>query len=123
MNLTEIFVNKLKIETKVVSIESVFSEAKVKKTQYAPPYQRNYVWDGEKATYFLESILLGTEIAFLYESFITSNFGMFENAPNCVHIQIDVLNDANSFIFEIQVKGPQRLVLSQDQYTPSSRKS
>ncbi len=62
MNLTEIFVNKLKIETKVVSIESVFSEAKVKKTQYAPPYQRNYVWDGEKATYFLESILLGTEI-------------------------------------------------------------
>ena len=30
MNLTEIFVNKLKIETKVVSIESVFSEAKVK---------------------------------------------------------------------------------------------
>lgn len=62
MNLTEIFVNKLKIETKVVSIDSVFSETKVKKTQYAPPYQRNYVWDGEKATYFLESILLGTEI-------------------------------------------------------------
>ena len=61
--------------------------------------------------------------AFLYESFITSNFGMFENAPNCVHTPIDVLNDANSFIFEIQVKGPQRLVLSQDQYTPSSRKS
>lgn len=62
MNLTEIFVNKLKIETKVVSIESVFNDAKVKRTQYAPPYQRNYVWDGEKATYFLESILLGTEI-------------------------------------------------------------
>ncbi len=62
MNLTEIFVNKLKIDTKVVSIESVFSEVKVKKTQYAPPYQRNYVWDGEKATYFLESILIGTEI-------------------------------------------------------------
>lgn len=53
MNLTEIFVNKLKIETKVVSIDSVFSETKVRKTQYAPPYQRNYVWDGEKATYFL----------------------------------------------------------------------
>ncbi len=54
MNLKEMFENKLKIETKVVSIESVFSEVKVKKTQYAPPYQRNYVWDGEKATYFLE---------------------------------------------------------------------
>lgn len=62
MNLKEMFENKLKIETKVVSIESVFSEVKVKKTQYAPPYQRNYVWDGEKATYFLESILIGTEI-------------------------------------------------------------
>ena len=42
MNLTEIFVNKLKIETKVVSIDSVFSDTKVKKTQYAPPYQRCY---------------------------------------------------------------------------------
>lgn len=62
MNLTEIFVNKLKIESKVVTIDSLFNEAKVKKTQYAPPYQRNYVWDGEKATYFLESILIGTEI-------------------------------------------------------------
>ena len=62
MNLTDIFVNKLKIETKVVSIDSVFSETKIKRTQYAPPYQRNYVWDGEKATYFLESILIGTEI-------------------------------------------------------------
>lgn len=62
MNLTEIFVNKLKIESKVVSIDSLFNESKVRKTQYAPPYQRNYVWDGEKATYFLESILIGTEI-------------------------------------------------------------
>lgn len=62
MNLTEIFVNKLKIESKVVSIDSLFNETKVKNTQYAPPYQRNYVWDGEKATYFLESILIGTEI-------------------------------------------------------------
>ncbi|MBQ3546622.1 MAG: DUF262 domain-containing protein [Lachnospiraceae bacterium] len=62
MNLTEIFVNKLKIESKVVTIDSLFNEAKVKRTQYAPPYQRNYVWDGEKATYFLESILIGTEI-------------------------------------------------------------
>lgn len=63
MNITEIFVNKLKIETKVVSIESLFcDDAKIKKTQYAPPYQRNYVWDSEKATYFIESLLIGTEI-------------------------------------------------------------
>lgn len=63
MNITEIFVNKLKIETKVVSIDSLFcDDTKVKKTQFAPPYQRNYVWDGEKATYFIESLLIGTEI-------------------------------------------------------------
>lgn len=62
MNLTEIFVNRLAKDSKVVTIDSLFNEDKVKKTQYAPPYQRNYVWDGEKATYFLESILIGTEI-------------------------------------------------------------
>lgn len=62
MNLTDIFVNKLAKDSKVVTIDSLFNEDKVKKTQYAPPYQRNYVWDGEKATYFLESILIGTEI-------------------------------------------------------------
>ena len=62
MNLTEIFVNRLAKDSKVVTIVSLFNEDKVKKTQYAPPYQRNYVWDGEKATYFLESILIGTEI-------------------------------------------------------------
>lgn len=63
MNIAEIFVNKLKIETKVVSIDSLFcDDTKVKKTQFAPPYQRNYVWDGEKATYFIESLLIGTEI-------------------------------------------------------------
>ena len=63
MNLTEIFVNKLKIETSVVSIDSLFNdEGKLKRTLYNPPYQRNYVWDAEKATYFLESIFIGTEI-------------------------------------------------------------
>ncbi|MCR5064921.1 MAG: DUF262 domain-containing protein [Bacteroidales bacterium] len=63
MNLTEIFLNKLKVETKQVSIDSLFNdEWEVERTIYNPPYQRNYVWDGEKATYFLESILIGTEI-------------------------------------------------------------
>ena len=61
MNLTEIFLNKLKAETKQVSSDSLFNdEWEVKRTLYAPPYQRNYVRDGEKATYFLESILIGT---------------------------------------------------------------
>lgn len=63
MKLADIFRNKLNIETKQVSIDSLFNdERKVKRTLFDPPYQRNYVWDGEKATYFLESILIGTEI-------------------------------------------------------------
>ena len=59
---------------------------------------------------------------FLYETFLTSNFGLFENASNCVHTPIEVEDTPpDFFIFEIRVKGPQRLVLFQDQYTPASR--
>lgn len=62
-NIKEIFENKVKIDSKVVSIESLFNnEDRLKNTNYKPSYQRNYVWDDEKATYFIESILLGTEI-------------------------------------------------------------
>jgi len=59
--------------------------------------------------------------AFLYETFLISNFNRYDNAPNCIHTPIEVENTSDSFVFEIEVKGPQRLVLSQDQYTPSSR--
>ena len=63
MNIKEVFENKLKIDSKTVSIDSLFrNEDKLKNTNYKPFYQRNYVWDDEKATYFIESILLGTEI-------------------------------------------------------------
>ncbi|WP_284653501.1 GmrSD restriction endonuclease domain-containing protein [Flavobacterium terrisoli] len=63
MEIKEIFEHKIKIEPKVMSIESLFNnEERVAKTDYQPFYQRNYVWDDEKATYFIESILLGTEI-------------------------------------------------------------
>ncbi|WP_157618316.1 GmrSD restriction endonuclease domain-containing protein [Spirosoma spitsbergense] len=63
MEIQKIFENLIKIEPKVMSIESLFSnQDRVDKTNYKPPYQRNYVWDDEKATYFIESILLGTEI-------------------------------------------------------------
>lgn len=62
-DLRDIFVDKLKIESKVTAIDSIFgNEDRVNKTIYNPPYQRNYVWDAEKATYFIESILIGTEI-------------------------------------------------------------
>ena len=63
MEIEEIFQNIVKIEPKVVSIERLFSNPdNVRKTNYEPWYQRKYVWDNTKATYFIESILLGTEI-------------------------------------------------------------
>ena len=55
--------NHLKIESKVMSIETLLGNVRMRnKIIYDPYYQRNYVWDSDKATYFVESILLGTEI-------------------------------------------------------------
>ena len=63
VDIQEVFKTDLKIEAKVMAIETLFAnERRTKKTNYAPSYQRNYVWDDDKATYFIESILLGTEI-------------------------------------------------------------
>ncbi len=63
MKTNEIFENLIKIEPKVVSIETLFNnQDTLRNTKYDPDYQRNYVWDDDKATYFIESILLGTEI-------------------------------------------------------------
>ncbi|NRR21143.1 DUF262 domain-containing protein [Brevibacillus sp. MS2.2] len=59
----EIFKSHLTIESKVMSIETLFANTRRQKnTVYDPYYQRNYVWDTDKASYFIESILLGTEI-------------------------------------------------------------
>ena len=44
------------------SIKTLFSERMTRKINYQPYYQRNYVWDNAKATFFIESILLGTDI-------------------------------------------------------------
>lgn len=63
VDLKAIFKEKIFIETKVKSIDSLFlNEDRLENTNYHPTYQRNYVWDEEKATYFIESIFLGTEI-------------------------------------------------------------
>jgi len=63
MDLKKIFEEKIKIEPKVMAIETIFNNPKrLKKTNFSPAYQRKYVWDIEKATYFIESIILGTEI-------------------------------------------------------------
>lgn len=58
----DIFNSHIKIETYPKTIESLFSSRKLNRINYKPYYQRNYVWDDSKATYFIESILLGTEI-------------------------------------------------------------
>ena len=41
---------------------STLLKSKRKKINFKPDYQRNYVWDKHKATFFIESILLGIEI-------------------------------------------------------------
>ncbi len=57
--------------------------------------------------------------SFLHESFITGNFGLYGNPSNCVHNPIVVVDDQNTFIFEIEVKGPRKLVLSENQMYPA----
>lgn len=62
-DIIDIFKNHLKIENSVKSISHTFlNQRYAGRINYAPYFQRNYVWDAEKATYFIESILLGTEI-------------------------------------------------------------
>ena len=62
-DIAGIFKDNLKIENTLKSIAHIFlNERYVSKTEYAPYFQRNYVWDQDKATYFIESILLGTDI-------------------------------------------------------------
>lgn len=62
-DITDIFKEKLKIGNIVKKVSSIFlNQRYAGKIDYKPYFQRNYVWDEEKATYFIESILLGTEI-------------------------------------------------------------
>jgi len=62
-DIMDIFKNNLKIENSLKSIQSIFMNKRyAEKINYKPYFQRNYVWDAEKASYFIESILLGTEI-------------------------------------------------------------
>ena len=61
--IIDVFKNSLKIENTVKSISHTFLNPRFADTiDFKPYYQRKYVWDNDKATYFIESILLGTEI-------------------------------------------------------------
>ncbi len=57
-----IFKKHIKTTVYSFSIKTLFSERMSRKIDYQPYYQRNYVWDNAKATFFIESILLGTDI-------------------------------------------------------------
>lgn len=62
-DIIEIFKTHLKIDNSVKSIAHTFlNDRYASRIDFAPYFQRKYVWDGEKASYFIESILLGTEI-------------------------------------------------------------
>lgn len=62
-DLKKIF-ERISTVPKVRSINGVFVaiDKTLEETDYHPYYQRNYVWDDEKATYFIETILLGSEV-------------------------------------------------------------
>lgn len=60
--IKEVFQNYLKISARTVSVKTLLGERNLKRIDYSPYYQRNYVWDNVKQTFFIESVILGTEI-------------------------------------------------------------
>lgn len=62
-DIVDVFKTHLKVENSVKTIAHTFlNERYASKVDFAPYFQRKYVWDSEKASYFIESIILGTEI-------------------------------------------------------------
>lgn len=57
-----VFKKHIKTSVYSLSIKSLFGERMLRKMDYSPYYQRNYVWDNAKASFFIESVLLGTDI-------------------------------------------------------------
>ncbi|MCQ2088367.1 MAG: DUF262 domain-containing protein [Bacilli bacterium] len=58
----DIFKTGLKITPRTLSIKTLLSDRNLRRINYRPYYQRNFVWDIEKQSFFIESVLLGTEI-------------------------------------------------------------
>jgi hypothetical protein len=57
-----VFKNSIKIDARTISVKTLLSERNLKRINYSPYYQRNYVWDLVKQSFFIESVILGTEI-------------------------------------------------------------
>jgi len=60
--LREVFKHSLSINARSMSVGTLLSERNLKRIDYDPYYQRNYVWDKGKQTFFIESVILGTEV-------------------------------------------------------------
>lgn len=61
--MIDVFKNDyLRKEANSVSIATLLSERYLKRIKYDPYYQRNYVWEKDKQSFFIESIFMGTEI-------------------------------------------------------------
>ena len=58
----KLFKGGLKIQAYTMSVKTLLSERNLQRINYSPYYQRNYVWDNIKQTFFIESVILGTEI-------------------------------------------------------------
>jgi len=57
-----VFKSHIKSGVYSLSIKTLFGDRMSRKIKYDPYYQRNYVWDKRKASFFIESILLGTDV-------------------------------------------------------------
>lgn len=58
----DVFQNSLRLNARSMSVKTLLSARNLKRIDYSPYYQRNYVWDNAKQTFFIESVILGTEI-------------------------------------------------------------
>ena len=54
--------HKLKREVQVKKIKPLLSQEIREKTEYAPEYQRNYIWNDTKAVKLIETILINGEV-------------------------------------------------------------
>jgi len=61
-DFVQIFKSNLKKDARTVSIATLLSTRYLRRIKYDPYYQRNYVWEKDKQSFFIESIILGTEI-------------------------------------------------------------
>ena len=62
MNLSDVFKNKVKVKGEVKLISSFFRDRFSRRVDHKPYYQRNYVWDNKKASYFIETIIIGSYV-------------------------------------------------------------